>query len=314
MSVILDRRSYAEFSTRGLPVGDAFPYWREVICATFVRLAAEPVGDGGFTGKIVHVPVGDIELSTVRATSQHVWRTRSLIGRDSEEYLLASIQLDGRGRVEQDGRTAVLTAGDMAFYDSVRPYSLHFDDMFHQLVVQVPKRELLLRDTRQLTARTLGGGTPGAVVSAFFTSLREVATVAGAQSAVLVPHAIGLIVAAASFAAGTEPGPYAANAVERQRVMDFLHRNFADSRLDATVIARACNVSRRSLYRIVGGDGIAAQLRRIRIERAKAMLAHDPGRPIGSLAAACGFESESGFHRAFRDVTGQTPGGYREAL
>src|SRR6266704_2457438 len=69
----------------------------------------------------------------------------------------------GTGRVEQDGRIATLAPGEMAFYDSTRPYTLHFDRPFHQLVVQVPKQELMLRDTRQMTARALGRGTPGAV-------------------------------------------------------------------------------------------------------------------------------------------------------
>ena len=171
MPVTLDRRRYAEMTTAGVSTGDAFAYWRELICATFVRLAAEPLGAGGFQGRIEHVPCRDVELSTVVADSHAVRRSRALIRRDNEEYLLASVQLAGRGRVEQDGRIAVLTEGAMAFYDSTRPYSLHFDEPFRQLVVQLPKRILLIGDTSQLTARTLGSGTPGVFVSACLTSL-----------------------------------------------------------------------------------------------------------------------------------------------
>lgn len=313
MPVTVDRRSYAALSTVDVPAGEAFAYWRELICATFVRLTAEPTSDGHFRGRIEHVPCGDVELSTVVADSQIVRRTRALIGKDDDEYLLASILLDGRARIEQDGRIAELTAGAMAFYDSTRPYSLLSDEPCSQLVVQVPKRELSIRDTRLLTARTLGNGTPGAVVSAFLTSLRDAARDDAAQTAVLVPHAVGLLSAAASFASNSEPGPRAESALARQQVSDFLHRNLADPQLDARTVAQACNISRRSLYRVVGDDGVAGQLRRIRIERAKEMLLHNPGRPIGSVATACGFDSESGFHRAFRDATGQTPGNYRQA-
>jgi AraC-like DNA-binding protein len=314
MAVMFDRRAYAEMSTVDVPVGDAFAYWRELICATFVRLTAEPVGDGQFRGRIEHVPCGDVELSTVVANSQIVRRTRALIQRDNEEYLLSSIQLDGRLRIEQDGRIAVLSAGDMAFYDSTRPYSLQSDEPSSQLVIQVPKRELSICDTRRLTARTLGSGTPAVAVSAFLTFLRDAARHDATHTAILVPHTVGLLDAAASFAASTEPGARAADALARQRVSDFLHRNFADPWLDARAVAHACNVSRRSLYRLVGADGVAAQLRRVRIQRAKQMLIRDPQRPIASVAAACGFESESGFHRAFREATGQTPGDYREAI
>lgn len=313
MSTSLDRRAYAELATSAVAAGEAFAYWREMICATFVRLAAEPTAAGRFSGRIEHVPLGDLELSAVVAGGQHVRRTRSLIAQGNEEYLLASIQRSGTGRVEQDGRTALLSPGDIAFYDSTRPYTLHFDNPFHQLVVQVPKRELMLRDTRPLTARALRRGTPGGAVSAFFTSLFDATRASGERPAVLLPHAIGLLCSAASFAGGAEPAPAAAAALARERVLEFLRRHLADPSLDADAVAAACHVSRRTLYRILGTDGVATRLRRMRIEQAQAMLLREPGRPVTSVGFACGFDSESGFHRAFRTATGMTPGDYRKA-
>jgi AraC-like DNA-binding protein len=312
MPTFLDRRAYAELTTSAVSAGEAFAYWREMICATFVRLAAEPTATGGFSGRIEHVPLGDLELSAVVAGGQHVRRTRSLIARGNEEYLLASIQRNGTGRVEQDGRTALLSPGDIAFYDSSRPYTLHFDAPFHQLVVQVPKRELMLGDTRPLTARALRRGTPGGAVSAFFTSLFDASRDSAERSAVLLPHAIGLLSAAALSAGGAEPAPAAAAALEREHVLEFLRRNLADPGLDADAVAAACHVSRRTLYRILGQDGVATRLRRMRIERAQAMLLHDPERPVASVGFACGFDSESGFHRAFRAAMSMTPGDYRK--
>ena len=313
MPVTVDRRACVELSTVGVPLEDTFAYWREVLSATIVRLTAEPIGDARFRGRIRHVPCGDIALTAVAASGKRVRRTRALIGKDDEEFLLASVQLNGRGRIDQDGRTAILTGGAMAFCDSTRPYSLHFDEPHSHLVVQVPKRNLLVPDTRQLTARTLGSGTPGPAVATFLTSLHELARSDSGQAALLVPHAVGLLSAAASFAANTTQAPGAEKALMRQRITEFLNRNYADVRLDASSVAQACNMSRRSLYRVVGDEGVAAQLRRIRIERAKQLLGSDPIRPIGFVAAACGFDSDSGFHRAFREATGRTPGDYRNA-
>jgi hypothetical protein len=51
--------------------GEAFAYWREMICATFVRLTAKPIATGGFSGRIEHVPMGDLELLAVVAGGQH---------------------------------------------------------------------------------------------------------------------------------------------------------------------------------------------------------------------------------------------------
>lgn len=311
VSAVVDRHRYAQLSTAEVGEREAFAYWREMICATFVRLAAEPVDAARFSGSIEHVPVGDVELSTVVAGGQHVRRTRGLISAGTEEYLLASIQVEGCGRVEQDGRIAELSPGEMAFYDSTRPYALHFDDAFHQLVVQVPKRELWLRDTRGLTSRTLGAGTPGAVVAAFFRSLSDTAANSSDEGFGLVPHAIGLLSAAATYAGGAPPAREAVESLTSQRVLDFLRRNLSDSTLDADAVAKACNVSRRTLYRVLDSEGVATRLRRMRVERARELLAADRDRPVGAVASACGFATESGFYRAFRAATGETPAEYR---
>ncbi|MBC3194316.1 helix-turn-helix domain-containing protein [Pseudonocardia sp. C8] len=310
MRAVLDHRSYAELSTSTVADDEAFAYWREVICAAFVRLAAEPIDEHGFRGRIEHLPVGPLELSTVTAGSQHVRRTRSLVAAGEGEFLLASIQLAGRGRVEQDGRTALLGPGDMAFYDSTRPYVLHFDDPFRQLVVMVPKPELALTDTRVLTARRLGRGDPGAVISTFFVSLTDTARNSPSAAATLLPHALGLLAAGACLP-GTGSTPDAHDALLRERVDSFLRRHLDDPALNAGSIAAGCGVSRSTLYRLVGHEGVATRLRRMRIERAKQLLMQDRSRPVGAIAAACGFDSESGFYRAFRAATGHSPGGYR---
>ena len=101
--------------------------------------------------------------------------------------------------------------------------------------------------------------------------------------------------------------------VVRERVLDFLRRNLADPRLDAAAVATACHTSRRTVYRMFGDEGVAARLRRMRIERAQVMLLSEPERPVASVGFACGFDSESGFHRAFRAAAGMTPGEYRKA-
>ncbi|PXY34623.1 AraC family transcriptional regulator [Prauserella sp. PE36] len=304
----MDRQARVELSTAAVPAEEAFAYWRELICETFVQLNAAPVTQGAFAGRIEHVPVGRLELSTVVAAGQVVRRTRSLIARSGDEYLLASIQLQGRGLVEQDERRAELRAGDMAFYDSTRPYTLHFDERFRQLVVQVPKRDLAVRDTRRLTARTLGRGGPGQVVPAFFTSLADAAKANPHTTAPLLPHALGLLSAAASFAARDEPAPDPVQALVRERALAFIRRNLGDPGLDVDLVAGACRVSRRTLYRVFTPDGgIATQIRRIRLDRARAMLLEHPDRPVAAIAALCGYDSESGFHRAFRAEFGMTP-------
>src|ERR1700716_1823028 len=99
------------WSTSAVDESRAFEYWRDLICDTFVQLSAAPTREGSFAGQIVHANLAAFEISTVRAGGQRVRRTPQLIRRAGEEYLLASVQLNGQGRVEQDGRVAVLDPG-----------------------------------------------------------------------------------------------------------------------------------------------------------------------------------------------------------
>jgi AraC-like DNA-binding protein len=306
--------AYVSLSTTQVAAPQAFAYWREMICDTFVQLTAEPVAGASarFSGRIGHVGLGSVEMSTVVAGGQHVRRTPALIARSNEEFLLASIQVRGAGRVEQDGQVAELTSGAMAFYDSTRPYTLHFDGDFEQLVVQLPKDKLvgLPADTRKFTAQRLDRSGPGGAVGGFFRSLARAQRDNPAATSVLQPQAIGMFTAAAACAAGSQPTDLS---LERVRVEEFLRRHLADSALDAQRIADACHMSRRTLYRLLGAEGVAAHLRRLRIEHAQTLLLADPRRPVGAVAAACGFDSEAGFYRAFRVATGLTPGDYRQA-
>jgi hypothetical protein len=74
---------YAELTSASVSSGEAFAYWCEVACATFVPLAVSSLGDDDverFAGRIEHVAVGSLELSTVTTGSQPVRRTASHIG------------------------------------------------------------------------------------------------------------------------------------------------------------------------------------------------------------------------------------------
>lgn len=302
------------WSTDAVPAVDAFAYWQDLICDTFVQLAATPTTPGPFSGRIDHVTVDEVELSTVSAAGQDVRRTPRLIARSSEEYVLTSIQLAGAGLVMQDGRMASLVPGAMAFYDSTRPYTLHFDGRFRQLVVQVPRRAVPVRALERATAVALQPGGSGRLIADFFVGLSRLQASDPAGARALSPHAMGLLTSALGLAAGAAPPAPSSAALARQRVLTFLESRCTDPRLDVDTVATACHLSRRSLFRLFaeGDEGIAGTLRRLRVERAKVLLRTEPHRPIAAVAAACGFAGEAQLHRAFRTLVGTTPAAYRE--
>jgi AraC-like DNA-binding protein len=293
-----------EWSTRSVDEAEAFDYWRDMICDAFVQLSARPRSPEPFSGHIAHRDLDSVALSTVTAGPQQVDRTTSLIARSQEEFVLASIQLDGRGVVHQSGRDAVLDAGSMAFYDSTRPYTLGFDGAFRQLVVQVPKRALSTRLLADGTAVPLGRDGPARLVSDFFVGLARADL--GPGSAALAPHAIGLL----DFALGLAADDARPNqAAVSRRVRDAVAAAAGQPDASVDTVAAACRTSRRTVFRALAEDGttFTALLRTERVRRAAQLLRTRPDLPVAVVAARSGFPGPAQLHRAFRRELGTTP-------
>ncbi|PJI53390.1 hypothetical protein CTI14_29150, partial [Methylobacterium radiotolerans] len=88
--------------------------------------------------------VDEVHVNDIRATSHVVERTTELIARGDRSYFKVSLMLAGTGLLIQDDREAVLQPGDLAVYDTDRPYSLVFDQDFRTMVVMFPKHLISL--------------------------------------------------------------------------------------------------------------------------------------------------------------------------
>ncbi|MFE1450628.1 AraC-like ligand-binding domain-containing protein [Streptomyces olivaceoviridis] len=301
------------WSSADVDTRDAFAYWADVICDTFVGVAARPGPDGVFAGRIEHSVLDGIGFAELTAGPQQVVRTRRLIGRDPEDVFLANIQLRGRGRLEQNGRVALLTPGTMAFVDSTCPYALDFEDGFSQLVVKVPRSRLAHRSPAGATSVELGSSGPGRVIVDFLVGLNRMQGHDAGAAAALLPHAVDLLDTGLAWAAGSTPRGTSATALTRERIHRFVRRHATDPDLDAAGVAAGCAVSRRAMYRALAEDGesLTELIRRLRVSHARRLLLSHPERPLAAVARACGFGGEAQLHRAFRAVTGMTPGAYR---
>jgi LacI family transcriptional regulator len=79
-------------------------------------------------------------------------------------------------------------------------------------------------------------------------------------------------------------------------------------------VATEVGIGRRTLergFRAMLGRGLAAEIRRCHVERAKELLA-DARLPLGQVATRAGFSSAKQFSTAFRAATGLTPRSFRQ--
>ncbi|MEU4314015.1 helix-turn-helix domain-containing protein [Nocardia sp. NPDC024068] len=102
-----------------------------------------------------------------------------------------------------------------------------------------------------------------------------------------------------------------------QAAKDLADRRLSDPELSPTVLARALNVSVRTLHRAfeTAGESITAYIRSRRLDEARLALTA-PGNPltISELAAFWQFADSSHFAKAFKKAYGSSPSEYARAI
>ncbi|WP_328611244.1 helix-turn-helix transcriptional regulator [Amycolatopsis sp. NBC_00345] len=98
-------------------------------------------------------------------------------------------------------------------------------------------------------------------------------------------------------------------AAKREHIERYIRRNLTDAQLSVSTVAAAHAVSRRRLYQLFDGAGVASFIRSARIDKAKALLADPTYRDhsIRQIAEAVGIHSAQHFSHVFREVTGESP-------
>jgi AraC-like DNA-binding protein len=306
-------------STNGLLKKDRLPFWRDKVCATFVELDCELVNSDDFFGSISNSVIGDIQFSLINASSQLVSRTRSKIAQSSRDYFLLSLQTRGDAVVQQDGRTAILKPGDFALYDTTRPYDLHFNHAFSQLVLRLPRAVVAgrLADAERCTAlRIAGRAGAGRLASIFIRQLhREIDGIDPISAARLHASTVDLLATALAEQGGTTGIGCESHLLLRRRIMAFIDDHFADPGLTCAAIAGAHGISDRHVRTIFENSplGVAEMIWARRLDQAKRDLADPLLTHIGITAIGfdVGFKDAAHFSRSFKAKFGLSPRDYR---
>ena len=98
-----------------------------------------------------------------------------------------------------------------------------------------------------------------------------------------------------------------------ERAIDFIYARYDDD-IGLDDIADSAAFSRFHFHRVfsgVVGETVADFLKRVRLQRAAALLADNPGLSVTEIALASGFSGPSVFARAFKERYGVTASGWR---
>lgn len=308
------------FSTTLVSGPERFSYWREAVCDAYVQLGCEAMEKQTFRGDIQLERLPNISISFVSGTAHEVHRRIRDIARSNDDYFLLSLQMNNSSLVAQGNRVAELQPGDCALYGSTDPYVLTLSDQFRQLVVQVPKRQLLSRlpNADLLTGRKISGTSEiGQLVG---NSILKFARTLGQGSSVVQSFGQDVIVDLVATGLATLGGANYELSLPEQHIMlrarSFIQANLGDPDLDRNAVADAAGLSVRRLNEIFAkqGQSISSHIRETRLERAARDLS-DPchrRQSISEIAGKWGFGNFQHFSKVFRERFGISPSVHRQ--
>lgn len=301
-------------------VTPTFEAYRAVVAGVFLPLRLSSTAPEAFRGVVRAVTVDDVHLSELHGGQHVVERTPQHAAHDSLASFKVSLMLAGTGLLVQDGRETLLRPGDLAVYDTQRPYTIEFDRDFRSLVVMFPQNRIELPAglVGQLTAVRLGGNTGvGAIVAPFLTHLCDhIEQLEQAPGPRLAHSALDLV--STLFAAELGHSPRRDPHEELlERIREHIEQRLGSTDLCPTSIAAAHFISTRHLHALFHDTGttVAAWVRQRRLEHCRRDLVAPQlaDAPVSAIAARWGFVDAAHFSRAFKAEFGVSPREYRTA-
>jgi AraC-like DNA-binding protein len=309
------------FDTREAAANERLDYWVHTVSDQIVPVQIDPRGAEQLAGTAMRsTALGALQVRQV-VGGEHVYvRGEREIRAGDPVTLQVGMQLTGSSLLIQDGREAVMGAGDIVLYDSSRPFSLIMDARFHWRVFLLPKEKLRRsdREISALTAVPIHGGTGVAGVVARF--LRDVAErsdelEADGSAAALCENAADLVGTLVRSELGQQWAVRDPQRMLLESALTFIESNVRDPSLGPERVAHAVSVSVRRLHQIFATTGrtVGEHIRDVRLAGVRRDLA-DPrlsGLSIARVAAAHGWTNASAFSRQFRLIEGCTPSEFR---
>jgi AraC-like DNA-binding protein len=292
--------------------------WRDALGTAFGRLAPVALGARAATGAMSGTRLGPMAAFQVTGTPQVVRRTPAAVRQAPIDLLKVCVQLAGRATVCQDDREVQIRPGQMAIYDTGRPYQLRLEHLWSCAVVAFPRDALSLPNhvvaASMSRAFSLAEG-PGAVLAGFIAAAVQQQASIGAAAGRL--GEAGLHLVAATLGTCTLPDGDAAADALRLQVLQYVRAHLAEPDLTHDSVAAVHRMAGRTLHRLFEHEPytVTEYIRNRRLEAAMRDLT-DPlfmHRNIAGIAARWCFVGQAHFTRAFQARYGLTPSAARRA-
>jgi AraC-like DNA-binding protein len=273
-----------------------------------------------FDGHIVRASIGELTLAEIRFDTHTVRRARAPLARTRSSPFFLHLQMEGESITRQDGREALLRAGDFALCDSTRHYEVELGAGSRMLVLGVPdailRRHIACPESLVAIPMAAGSGMCS-LLSRFLRNFwfeyqkqMDLPAAARVNTAIL-----DLLAAAYADLPQSRSDRSSLATAHRIRIINFIEAHLNDPDLTPTRIAGACKMTTRYLHHLFSDqdETVARYILRRRLEAcSRALLSPSQrGRTVTAIAFDYGFNSPTHFGRVFRAKFGATPREYR---
>jgi AraC-like DNA-binding protein len=293
---------------------DAAEPWRVRLGAAFQDLVPESLDRKPYPrGTLDGVLLGPVGVFTVSGTPQVVRRTTSAVRRSPGDLIKVCVQLHGRATVQQDGHEVALDPGELAVYDTGRPYRIRLEGAWTCAVMALPRDAIGLSEgdlDRWMYRAYPAAHGPGSVLSHFVVSAVAQTGHPAAAAAAKLGEAGSTLLVGTLLDDGDLAGADAADDM-RAHVIGYVRAHLDDPQLSRSSIAASYHMSARTLDRLFADQpsSVSGLIRHERLEAARRDL-EDPSlrhRSVAALAARWCFFDAAHFSRVFRQQYGYPP-------
>jgi AraC-like DNA-binding protein len=306
----------AMHNTENVRPGDGFDHWHQITCRNYSLSECQRIPDHRFSACLTSQRFGPLAVSDGYSLSSDLIRLdrRSEdIRKDPRDHFMLYLVLRGEVGLTQDGREIRARSRDLFLYDQTQPFSLSFHPPYRAILMNIPRPLLVSRipKARQLTARRVAGnsklgGLTGMIVRQIVqfgeTQDGDVTDRLGTSALDIIATTLEAELTGSSGSAGGRDRLLA-------QVKRYMIAHLDEKELNIDTIAKAQNVSPRTLNRLFAADGTTPirWLWQQRLQASYAALAEGYVRHVTDAAASFGFTDMSHFSRAFKKAFGKSP-------
>lgn len=301
---------------------DRSSFWAGVVCGVHWDASFDPIDEEPYFGVIETHQRGAFRVSRFEAAPAVLKRSSRELSRGSSlDEVIALVVLGGSFELTHYGRTGTISAGEALLVDGGEPYELKQNSAIRVLSVKGPRR--VFEASSPVVAERYGVPIPvsrglGRVASnALITLIDEFEGLDDTAAHQSVLNLLEILLLAMS---GSPVQPQDSETVRRalgHQAYSYVRVHSGEQAITLLSAAAELGVSPRTLQNVFadGGTTFSETLREARLELARKLLENpaSPRTTITAIAYRSGFNSHSGFTRAFTRRFGASPLNYRES-